>query len=471
MHLFDFPVELFHEILVSSILARSDVGQYRPYIGRVLRLKLVSKAFYRAFQPALFQSHVLDDMCSYRPMTFSPTGRHYGADQLWRSYLVYRIRNQTDPDIGWFSVIPQVAKEFCEATQADYDEIVSELCWLALALPPCAETWFTKNPNPRSNLLSAAAYFGHLDLAKQLVPVCCPTEKDLFASPMMLAAYAGNSDMLRLFQEHLPEFEDQIPGNEDGKWRAKTGPGSIAGAAMRGDMDMLRLAIYPPSRATPDSSDFHGQKIGEVSCVSQQGGDLYHGYLVANNLETRRYIRSFFKSAIAPPAFDDQSHFHEYAQEGNVEMIGEILDTGFEIETVASGLANQVEILGYHLDVIELLLTRGSDPDAHYRQLFTSALPAAAAAGSMKTIRMLIDHGADAKSANIAQQMWMLHSAVKLEHTEMVEFFFEQGLLGRACPGWIRELVEEEGLESMVELLKKWGTPAELRENGGSLDE
>jgi hypothetical protein len=46
---------------------------------------------------------------------------------------------------------------------------------------------------------------------------------------MQLAAWAGNAEMLRLFQEHLSEFEETPPHYplDHHNWRGKIGPGSI----------------------------------------------------------------------------------------------------------------------------------------------------------------------------------------------------------------------------------------------------
>ncbi|KAK0104881.1 hypothetical protein ONS95_005147 [Cadophora gregata] len=67
--------------------------------------------------------------------------------------------------------------------------------------------------NAGSSLLSAAAFLGHTRMIRRLLSEgLCPTVKGpLFPSPMQLAAYAGQGEVLRLFQEHLPDFEDQRP--------------------------------------------------------------------------------------------------------------------------------------------------------------------------------------------------------------------------------------------------------------------
>jgi hypothetical protein len=58
--------------------------------------------------------------------------------------------------------------------------------------------------------------------------------------------------MLQLLQESLPDFEG-TSGRV--RFRGKIGPGSLGGAAIRGDMDMVRLSLYPPSRNLPSDDD------------------------------------------------------------------------------------------------------------------------------------------------------------------------------------------------------------------------
>ena len=130
----------------------------------------------------------------------------HGADKLWQSYIAYRVRNETDPEVGRFVEIRQVAEELCRQTEVEYEVAVDGLSWLALERGDEA-------PNQDLNLLSAAAYFGHLPLARRLLADghCPASDNDLFLSPMQLAAWTGNADMLKVFQKHLPEFEKLPP--------------------------------------------------------------------------------------------------------------------------------------------------------------------------------------------------------------------------------------------------------------------
>jgi len=76
-----------------------------------------------------------------------------------------------------------------------------------------------------------------------------------FLPPLYVAARTGQADMLQVFQEHLPQFEPSSLPHNPSAWRSKIGPGSLSGAATRGNMDMVWLCLYPPSRIIPDGGD------------------------------------------------------------------------------------------------------------------------------------------------------------------------------------------------------------------------
>ena len=61
--------------------------------------------------------------------------------------------------------------------------------------------------------------------------------------------------MLQLLQERLSEFEHGTPNGPRLNWRSKPGPGSLRGACVRGDLDMVCLCLYPSSRVLPEGGD------------------------------------------------------------------------------------------------------------------------------------------------------------------------------------------------------------------------
>jgi ankyrin repeat protein len=390
--------------------------------------------------------------------------KNYGAEKLWQSYLVYRVHNEIDPKVGRFVEIRHLAEEICRQTEAEYETTINSLCWLALETgtycPGHLECWghsgdrIGEPPNLGLNLLSAAAYFNYIPLARQLLSDGnCPTgDNHLFPSPMQLAAWAGNADMLRLFQEHLPEFEDIPPRyhNDFQTWRGKTGPWSIKGASLRGDMNTIRLAIYPDSRSTPDNTDFCGQPFGNVDKTSKPGSNLQDCLYYAKNWETLQYIDTFFKESIL------QSHepylMVRYAVLGNVEIVRQLLDAGFDIHGKEILNRNPLGIASRfcHEDIVDLLLERGADPNNWKMQQRTQPLCAAAAGGSIAIVRKLLRYGANDSNYDC----WALRSAVRLEHTAMVNLFLELNIGDGICRRVALKDALDNGLESMVQLLQ-----------------
>ncbi|KAF5869752.1 uncharacterized protein Bfra_010952 [Botrytis fragariae] len=76
--------------------------------------------------------------------------------------------------------------------------------------------------------------------------------------------------------EHLPGFEKIPPRylHHDDRGRAKTEPGSIKETTLRGDMNMVRFAVYSLARSISIDLDFCGQPYGHVLRRSDTGADL-----------------------------------------------------------------------------------------------------------------------------------------------------------------------------------------------------
>jgi ankyrin repeat protein len=343
---------------------------------------------------------------------------------------------------------------------------VNSLCWLALETgsqyPGYRERWRNSaNPaddpsNPGLYLLSAAAYFNYIPLARQLLlDGNCPTSaNNLFPSPLQLAAWAGNADMLRLFQEHLPEFEE-IPspdGLDWGIWRGKVGPGSIKGASLSGDLNMIRLAVYPESRSNPDNTDFSGQPFGNVDISSKTGSDLYNCLYNTKNWEIFQYIDAFFKESILQS--DPPYLLARYAELGNLEILRKLLDAGLDINGGKQPNSNPLVIASRycHEDVVDLLLERGADPNYCEMEQRGPPLCAAAASGSITIVRKLLAYGANDWDINPSA----LRTAVQLEHTAMVNLFLELDIGDAECQAAALRDALSYGMESsMVQLLKK----------------
>jgi len=386
--------------------------------------------------------------------------KYYGAEKLWQSYLVYRVQNETDSGVGRFVELRKVAEDLCRQTNAEYTATIDDLCWLALErgsyYPGHRAGWIAYGnrrdelPNHGLNLLSAAAYFNYIPLASRLLSEGhCPTaDNRLLPPPIQLATWAGNIDMLILFQEHLPEFEE-IPPRYEGDpkpWRSKIGPGSIKGAAYRGDMNMLRLAIYPPSRSNANTNDICGQKFGQVDPKSHLGSHLQYALYSVKTVEVFQYIDSFFQDSVL--LSNSVFLLARYAELGNIEMVRYLLDTGIDIHAGKNRLNENplhIAIRNCHEDIVDLLLERGADPNNGKSQQRGLPIYAAVDSGSITMVKKILDAG-----ANGYENDWhFLHYAVLHENKAMLELLIESN------PGregsWLYKLRKalDEGPESM----------------------
>jgi ankyrin repeat protein len=462
MHILQVSADIFHKILYHCILARG--------LRRGLRLKLVCKAFYHALEPALFESRVLDHYGPGDRLAGWYSGQHQpnGAKTLFHSYLRYRVKNETNPDVGRFVEIHDIAKRLHTETGADLEETIDLLSWLALegaSSAPANRTRWTDNgraqPNHGLNLLSAAAYLNHIDLAKQLLqdghdPAA---HNFLFQPPMELAAWAGNTDMLLLFQEHMPEYE-KLSGPYE--WRGKVGPCAIKGAAIRGDIDMVRLAMHPPSSTNRDFWK-------DIDMKTQPGSNLFNALRQTTNLEVFQYISDFFH----PTGKEDRatSLLLCHVRYGNLEMARRALDDGADIRGYQDGEAQPLMLAARrcHEDIVDLLLERGADPNYFIPYHRGMPLTAAVCGGSLVIFRKLLDHG-----AKVVHRTWDGYWSAKaciiwtlnLEHTGILELLLERS--ADSEPGLVQPVMKhakKSGLESMVDLLRqRYGSQADIVE-------
>jgi len=406
----------------------------------------------------------------------------HGAERLWHGYLVQIVLTAKDDAVGRYHYVEirNLAEQICGeiGPGADFRATVQRLCWMALERPTKGSSF---KSNPGVSLLAAATHYNLLPLVERLLAEGhSPTSHNcLFAPAMQVAATDGNVDLLERFQQHLPEFE-QHPGFSD--WHGKIGPCSMVGAAIRGDLDVMRAAMYPPSRATPDSTDLLGQPFGSVS----EGSPLLYQLLDVLHHTTSPAVFDYVRGIFAEPLSDDKLYQRMaiHAQRGNLEMVRHLLDMGvpFQSQGKIARLLDPplVEACkGCHEEIVDLLLARGADPN--YRaevELLRprKALPMAAKSGSLAIVRKLLDHGAYVNElrdypGNVPAVWYALY----LEHTAMVRLLLERGasLTGGAgtwFEGWIGptalEMAVDLGLESMDELLRQNGVtlePLEIR--------
>ena len=233
-------------------------------------------------KPALFESRALDSFSTNGCMGSWQVTRHlYGADKFWHEYLVYRIRNESDAEVGRLVDTRRVAEAFCVKSGTDLEACIEAMAWLVLdrgaGAPGERAAWKRHSARPEHllddfswykgtldlgiNLLSAAAYFNELPLATRLLSegYCPATHDHLLPSPMETAAFAGNAEMLMLLQEHLPDFQDT--GHERFRYRSKVDPGAVYGATVRGEFGYGQAGAAPTISLEPGQHRHTGPEV------------------------------------------------------------------------------------------------------------------------------------------------------------------------------------------------------------------
>lgn len=310
---------------------------------------------------AIFESSLLDDMYKDQSMhmlinVLGDRGlfkwynqTDHGAIEFWHSYLVKRVRTETNPNLRRYYNIREIAERANIETGTDLDIAIDVLCWPALkiATDSRSDAKLEQNPSdPNLDLLCAAACLDLVELANRLLHEgACPTNKsNLFSSPMRLAAWFGNTNILSIFQNHIKD-----------DWTGKAEPGSIKGAAIRGDMDVVRLA-YPPSRATPSSDKYDKEPFGTMQRLGATKHTLYRAQLCTKMPEVHRHLNNFI---IEPSELDHQLAVH--SRLGNLEMVRYLLDAGADTLGSCGRIRNPLAeaCRRCHDGIVDLLLERG----------------------------------------------------------------------------------------------------------------
>lgn len=402
----------------------------------------------------------------------------HGAETFWHSYFVYRVHTETDPGMGRLLEIRNIAGLICAETGADLSTTIDGLCWLGLqyAFPikKIADVWKGRHIqaqqlNAGLNLLSVTAYFNLIPLAqKLLLEGHVPFEHNfVFPAPMEVAASAGNADMLQLFQENLLDID---PDPMEEKWLGKVQPCAIFGAALRGDVSILKLAIYPHSRESQDSTLLESQAHETLDRESHLGRWLVRAQASTRSLECHQYLESFFAKPLDGEEMESQLTKH--AMWGNVNMVRYLLGrdvpiNGFIIDMNRYETPLVMAAQKCQEEVVNLLLERGADPSfqAEVSTRWT-ALPIAASSGSLKIVRKLLGHGAHANEVvQSGVRLPALFYAVAIEHTAMINMLIGAGASFDDYDGWVGkyalEISEELGMDSMVDMMRNHGHTVE----------
>lgn len=134
---------------------------------------------------------------------------------------------------------------------------------------------------------------------------------------------------------------------------------------------------------------------------------------------------------------------------GHIRMLEYLFNLGFDVnfESTASARSPLATAAGaFQTAAVKWLLQHDAPVNDGW------ALTEAAKAGSLEIVCMLVSYGADVRVGSPLP----IVSAVKIEHTAMVDYFQKHGAL---TPGAREEALNEArdlGLESMVELIESY---------------
>ncbi|KAK8074419.1 ankyrin repeat containing protein [Apiospora hydei] len=460
MELLSLPGEILHLILVQAALSRG--------LKRTLRLRLVCKTFDKAiYYPALFESRLLDNEHLRRRHCRGPVytcnTHDHGVAKLWHNYLVHRAMSERDASVGRFVEIRQLAQTIVDEAQAQMSEtewdlrhVVDVLCWSALESGTKApggpyENWKREEatdldklqgfptPMPRLSLLAAAAVFDMVPLATALLAEGHSPKhhNNLLPPAIQVAAQSGNIAMLKLFLTH-PSYGSGFD------------PYAVYGAAVRGDMEIMKL-VFPSPNGNDGAND---SGYGSINWRSDASKAIPKARRATLSPEVYEYLSNAWapgpRSGRTPWYADLVSH----AGRGNAGMVTYLLDErGVPVdeknsEELESALERACRC-GQD-EVVDLLLERGADPDFTGHALW-GAVPIrmAASGGHASIVRKLIEHGARLEA----------HSDGGRD-AEMVDLLLERGATIRAGVS-LATTVSHLGYGSMLDIVRQHGFDAD----------
>jgi hypothetical protein len=329
-------------LLCSGRISRT-VGEGVSLLTRLF----VAERFRQEVKAAIFRSKYLEEWSFWAPYQ----GRYRwpckldrrvntGNQQHFRhDYIVYRVRGARDHEVGVYSQIRRTVEYLRDETIGmrggipvfDYDHTLSMLCWLHLDpwveevehnSPPKDDESDDDDPTMpgvKSNLLSAAVFLDHRELAKRLLrDGVCPVKMfETFPSPFATAAVANNLEMIQLIQDHIHDGDSRKLGFDPllvlDEW-VDNDPddlfvhGAIGVAVRRNDLGLLKVLMEPkptpyelPNRRLPSEFDLY--EYGAVECCSRTGMYLIGAITGSRDMHIREYLRKALT-----PSVDHEDH-------------------------------------------------------------------------------------------------------------------------------------------------------------------
>ncbi|KAF7891851.1 hypothetical protein EAF00_008153 [Botryotinia globosa] len=401
MQFLDLAPELVHQILLEAVFTRG--------IRRSFTLKLVCKRFHHDVQSALFKSHLLDDYGTYELLHFWHVDRNKRASTFWHSYLVYRVQNNSDSCPPHFRHIRRLVETLCAETGDDMNATIEKLCWPILTIATDRANSNLIDLDFELDLLCAATYLNIISVVKRLLQKGYhPQRKQaFFDSPMTLAALTGNKHLLEYLQKMV--IETRSSHNLKAEHSS-----SIIGAAMSGDKDVVKTALYPPSWSTINDANFIEGPI--IDRQTSAWRSLWKAQRYTGNLEMYKYLEGFFQRPEERPG---QSVLMLHIRFGNFEIVKHILNTTGTFFRGARG-----DHGAKRQDMIDLIFEYGFDTNfARLDRRQSKCLGDETASMEAQTrntllVHKLFDHGASIYDVRTA--ITALEWAVSREDTVMV---------------------------------------------------
>ncbi|VUC25186.1 unnamed protein product [Clonostachys rosea] len=493
-HLLDLPLEVLKAILAESILSlcwhfdkRSSRFFHDPNCEDIFRLRLVCRAFNHVFRDALIQTRLLNHLAPLgenppynriQPLAFWQTRTEDRGQKLWHSYIVHMVQKGVNPsvrylpnapEISWCAEVREISQLICDRVpHSDLPDTIEALCWLGFGgeLGGLGHLWYIDSPAAQLpvelqgeykrniNLLSAAAYLNHLPLARELLAEGVdPTLNDfIFPAPIEAAARGGNIEMLQLFQEALPELEQEDPleqGNNSEEalvdesgyeylqfmpspvlllpdpeevdpkptlhstmgsvpCTGKADPRAVAGAAAAGDLQVLEMALYPPSRRDNNSANYFGQPHGNVNPNSPPGRALKSIMVHSKTWEVYSRLASFFHDFYSSQPAEAAFHLQMFVELGNYEIVRNLLERGVARHGSNRRYPSPIHAAARHgrEDMVDLLIEHGADINKQGPVLLGLTLHQAVESRSIKIVKKLLHLGAACELKTLHQALF-----------------------------------------------------------------
>jgi ankyrin repeat protein len=240
---------------------------------------------------------------------------------------------------------------------------------------------------------------------------------------------------------------------------------ALAAAARRGNAELVELFVrrgapvdQPGSFGRPPIiAALRERHLAIVDLLLERGADPQTKNLLSE--ATRLGANDLVRRLLAVADVVDPEAFFEAARRGEVALVGELLDSGVDIEAESWGnrALHKAAAKG-RLEVVRLLLERGAELDARDSRGNTPMLHAAYN-GQLEVVKLLVESGADVQAQNTLHWTGVMQAVVERK-LPTVRYLVEQGT--RLDPvdqenGYTALTLARVSAPSIVELLEAHG--------------